>query len=703
MDVNEIRRTLSVFRNTDSDLFEIRLFNPLNKHDIYSGIFRNVDQAIDSILRFDDKYNIYFIFNQLKDALDGYPQYNKMLKGCEAIKDTDIKERNWVLVDLDPVREGGVKEIATTNEELENARQTALVVRRFLRENGFSSPVVAMSGNGYHLMFKVDKLENTPENTLILSNFLKYLGSRFTNEYVDVDLKVFNPARVTKLYGTYSRKGGNTEKRPHRLSKLLVVPDNIQPNDISLFKRLADMLPKPEPVTRYEQGNREQFDIDKFISKHGIKVHKDIIIGDGTRKIVLSECPFDPSHKAPDSAIFVSKDGIGFTCFHNSCSQYTWRDLRLKFEPDAYDVKQRSYNQTQQYQRPQYPQKKEQKVVEETPELGKKWFRMKDIPKIDLNNIVSLKTGFHSLDRSIVGLNLGEVSILSGSNSSGKSSWLNTLILNIVNNGHKVALWSGELVPGVLKTWIEMVAAGRDNLLESRKNIGKYYINPSVIDRIDDWLDDKFFLYNNEYGSKWAQLFNDMKEMVDNGVELLTLDNLFTLDIDLFDGDRNNKQKELILQICEFSKKNNIHLILVCHPRKQVDFLRKDSISGTADLTNAASNVFIIHRVNKDFEKRGGEFFGKEKIAGLMEYGNVLEVAKNRMYGIVDHMCGMYYDIPSRRFMNEEHENIHYGWEDPPKTYSAFNESQEHIYNGYQKTYSDDGLPFDRPTDESPF
>lgn len=63
-----------------------------------------------------------------------------------------------------------------------------------------------------------------------------------------------------------------------------------------------------------------------------------------------------------------------------------------------------------------------------------------------------------------------------------------------------------------------------------------------------------------------------MKEMVDNGVELLILDNLFTLDIDLFDGDRNNKQKELILQICEFSKKNNIHLILVCHPRKQVDF-----------------------------------------------------------------------------------------------------------------------------------
>ena len=65
MDVNEIKRTLSVFRDSDTDLFEIRLFNPLNKYDIYSGIFRDADKAIENILRLDDKYNIYFIFNQL--------------------------------------------------------------------------------------------------------------------------------------------------------------------------------------------------------------------------------------------------------------------------------------------------------------------------------------------------------------------------------------------------------------------------------------------------------------------------------------------------------------------------------------------------------------------------------------------------------------------------------------------------------------
>lgn len=119
-------------------------------------------------------------------------------------------------------------------------------------------------------------------------------------------------------------------------------------------------------------------------------------------------------------------------------------------------------------------------------------------------------------------------------------------------------------------------------------------------------------------------------------------------------------------------------------------------------MTNAASNVFIIHRINKDFEK-GEENFRKgydSRSDGIWQRNRG---SKNRMYGIVDYMCGMYYDIPSRRFMNEENENIHYGWEDPPKTVPIFEESHEHIYNGYQREYSNNDLPFEEPTEELPF
>ena len=65
----------------------------------------------------------------------------------------------------------------------------------------------------------------------------------------------------------------------------------------------------------------------------------------------------------------------------------------------------------------------------------------------------------------------------------------------------------------------------------------------AVSEKIDRWLDGKLFLYNNEYSSRWEQIFNDIKELLKLDVRLFILDNLFSMDIDIFDGDKNNKQR----------------------------------------------------------------------------------------------------------------------------------------------------------------
>ena len=336
-------------------------------------------------------------------------------------------------------------------------------------------------------------------------------------------------------------------------------------------------------------------------------------------------------------------------------------------DPNAYAPRQ-NFQQTYQPQRTQQPQRQQPvqqqpTIKPETPELGKKWFSMKDIQKININDIEHFKTGFTELDKSIKGLFFCELTIVSGSNSSGKSSWLNTLILNAIQQGYKCALWSGELRPDVLKTWIQMVAAGKDHLRQSAS--GQYWFVPNDIStKIDDWTDGKFFLYNNEYSNKWEQIFADMKELLAAGVRIFILDNLFSLDIDIFNGDSNNKQKELIKQICDFAKKEKVHIILVAHPRKTTTFIRKNDISGTGNITDAADNIFIIHRVNNDFRKTGGDFFGVEYIKTFFNFGNVLEVAKNRMMGVQDFLCGMYYEIESRRFKNTNEEKVVYGWRD---------------------------------------
>ena len=254
--------------------------------------------------------------------------------------------------------------------------------------------------------------------------------------------------------------------------------------------------------------------------------------------------------------------------------------------------------------------------------------------------------------------------------NSGKSSWLNSLLLNIVQQGYKIALWSSELRADILKTWIQMVAAGRSRLNESKFEQGRYYVPDIVGNKIDQWLDGKFFIYNNGYGTKAEQILNDMQILLNAGIKVFALDNLMSMDVDLFDGDKNAKQKELILRIKDFAMTNKVHIILVAHPRKVITFLRKNDISGTGDITNAVDNVFIIHRVNEDFLHAIKEFFGAQAMARYDTFGNVLAVEKNRMYGVADFMCGFVYESESRRFLNYGGENVVYDWDrQPQQTY----------------------------------
>lgn len=690
MDFDEIRKWHSIFK-PNNELFEIRVLGDKT----YSAYFTDIEEAIKQLPKYDNS-QIYFTVNKVNDACASRKQFNNfMLVQGTATSKNDITRRLFIPIDIDVERPSG---ICSTNEEKEYAHQKALTVFRFLKENNFAEPVICDSSSGYHIYYPVD-MEADQHSESDVKKFFGILSNFFTDERVKIDRQVGDANRIMRLSGTWSRKGRNTTERPHRMAKILRYPSEMRRMSRAELEAFIDKYEikeeQKETFNTYHGGVRQQFDLHKFMEENNIEVAKETPWENGGTKYVLKECPFDHTHHAPDSAIFLSSSGaIAFRCLHNSCSCYDWRALRLKFNPHAYDKKeyeQRPY--TAQPQARQYiPQKPKYTIKEESEELGKKWLNMSSIKKIDLSSIESMKTGYALLDKSIVGLNVGEVSILSGSNSSGKSSWINNLMLNIIQQGYKVALWSGELPPAVLKTWIQMCAAGKQYLRPSKIE-GRYYVPNDIAAKIDAWLDGKFYLYNNEYSNKWQQIFNDMNELLKIGVKLFILDNLFSLDVDIFEGDKNNKHKELILEICKFAKKNGVHILLVAHPRKTVGFLRKNDISGTADLTNAVDNVFICHRVNNDFFRAGKEFFGEKNIMLYQEFGNVIEIAKNRLYGAVDVMCGMHYEIESRRFKNTLEENIQYGWVD-----NTIGEPQVTTFN----TESND-LPFATSSEAAPF
>lgn len=665
MDAQEIRRWHSIFKR-DDELFEIRILGDRT----WSGYFYDIETAIEALKPFDNA-NIYYSINEVKKACASRDQFNcfKQVKGTATSKQ-DIEHRWWLPIDVDCERPSGV---SSTNEEKAKAHKKAQDVFVFLRNNGFSTPVVCDSSSGYHILYPID-MNNTQESEDAIKAFLEILGHNFTDENVKIDTVLHDSNRILRLPGSYGRKGRSSDERPHRLAKILSIPKDINRMGIEQIKSFnAKYAIKIEQPQRRQYngygGVQEQFNIREFIQKYGIEVAKEVPISGGGTKYVLAECPFDSQHKAPDSALFELPNGaVAFKCYHNSCSQHDWRAFRLHFDPHAYDHENESRLQPQYRQYiPAVPQKPKYTIKDEIPELGEKWFSMSSIKKTDLTKLEKVKTGQDELDRKIGGIYMSEVTVLSGSNSSGKSSWLNSLILNIIQQDYKVALWSGELRADILKSWIQMVAAGSNNLRPSQFDQGRYYVPDNIGERIDTWLDGKFYLYNNAYGTKAEQILHDMEILLKAGVKVFILDNLMTLDVNLFDGDKNNKQKELILRIKDFAMKNMVHIILVAHPRKSMAFLRKNDISGTADISNAVDNVFIMHRTNEDFIHAVTEFYDSSKANALRQYGNVLSVEKNRLYGVVDYMCGFHYDIISRRFKNTPDEQIRYGWEAEPK------------------------------------
>lgn len=693
-----IRQWYDTFKSGE-ELVEVRIIDNAYKR-TYSGYFTDVNTLLNEIRKYDN-CNIYFTLNAINPACYDREQHDRIVtKPKSTTSDNDIVGRDWILIDIDTKKPSDTN---STDEEKEMAKEVVNNVFKFLRDEGFEKPVVCDSGNGFHLLYKI-AMKNSNENTTICKEFLQVLDMLFSNPNVEIDCTTHNASRVCKLYGTFSRKGSNTKKRPQRESKILRIPDEIKITPNEYFAKVAAMLPKPEQPSKSNYYSNEKFDLEAFLNKHHIAV-RNIVRTSSFTKYILDECPFNSSHRAPDSAIFeMSNGGLGFKCLHSSCSQYTWKDFRLKFEPDAYDHKE---YQRHEHKMQYYSQQKKEPFVpkKEDSAKGKKWLAMTDVQYVDMSKMASIPTGYKELDKKIIGLLLGDVTVLSGGSGAGKSSWIDCVALNAIQRGYKVGIWSGELQDFRFQSWINQIAAGK-NYVCKREGFENYYYAPkNISNQISNWLEGKLFLYNNNYGSKWQQLFADVKELVDKeGVQLIVLDNLMALQIDNYEGDKYTQQTKFINDLKEYAKAKNVHVLLVCHPRKEGIFLRKESISGTADLTNLADSVFIIHRIGKDFEQRAGEFFGKDKVLPYLKYNSVIEVCKNRSMGVIDLLVGMYYEVESRRLKNEISENIVYGWQEQPAQLT-FEPTPESDVSDLQDIYDNmsNQLPFGSELQELPF
>ena len=167
------------------------------------------------------------------------------------------------------------------------------------------------------------------------------------------------------------------------------------------------------------------------------------------------------------------------------------------------------------------------------------------------------------------------------------------------------------------------------------------------------------------YGSNYSQMYEDIEEqIVKEGLDMIVMDNIMTLNLDGDSFNANEAQTKAVQSLSDLAKKHSVHIILVAHPRKAASFLRAEDISGSGNIRNLADSIFIMHRCNKDFAVRSAEYLGEAEASRFEGFSNVLEIAKNRDFGIADVFVGLYFEVESKRFLNEPFENIIYGWQD---------------------------------------
>ena len=659
----ELRKALSIVQG--NSLFEIRALRKNPKRTL-SGYFRDVDTAVNALMSnsIDLRgFNVYMSLNEIKPECYDRSQRDHIMIPEVTTNDDVITAYKWLFVDLDPVR---LTDLSSTDEQIDKAKKVARRILAHLKSIGFEDPVVAMSGNGIHLLYRI-ALANNDDNKDLIQRCLQALSLMFSDDDVKVDTANFNPARICKLYGTLAQKGSGTEERPHRMSYIIKVPEVINKTPKAYIEKLAAQLPQTEKPQAYNNYAPAKFDVTEWMRKYGLGYTEK---ADGNyTKYILDHCPFNSDHKAPDSMITVGMSGaIGFKCLHNSCQGKTWQDVRMRYEPDAYDYKEdderidNGWNAHKKHNRDIKIDYTEPEV--ETPDEPY-FFTALDILKRPADGDEYIRSGIEGIDNRLGGLKKKYVTLMTGLRGGSKSTLLTTIALAAIQDGNNVLCYSGELSERDFMKWMNLQAAGKNHVHESKMRGGFYYPDDGVEEQIAKWLGNRFWLWNNFHGNNFNKIYGQLvRKIEEQKTDLVILDNLMAIDIHgLNERDKYAAQGEFVELLMQLAKKTNTHIIFVALPRKAFGFLRLDDVAGTGNLTNRIDNAFIVHRNNQDFQRLSKEMFKWKDDHEAYRGTNVIEIAKDRHNGHMDVFIPLWYEKETKRLKNAPAEMIQYGWD----------------------------------------
>jgi hypothetical protein len=376
------------------------------------------------------------------------------------------------------------------------------------------------------------------------------------------------------------------------MSGIISVPEPIEVNSLDTLIALADELPDvPEPDNRRRGFNPQQeFDLLQFMAAHGLTYKEDS--NDRAKIFKLDMCPFDHSHTNGDAKIFWYSNGaIAFKCHHNSCRQYKWQDVRLKFEPDAYDHDQDDDRIDEGY--------REHVKVRNAQLIAPAEAEKKEKPKKE-KTFRKLKTADELMKKDIP-----EPVVYIGEGDELPFLVEGTCILSAK--------------PKLGKSWLALgmciaVARGDDFLGYKTRKCSTLYLDLETSESLQQKRLRKMLQGEDPPRNFYLDTETDSLEngFIDQIEYYLKDDpNIGIVVIDVFQiirsASKNVKETEYehayrdITPLNELAQKHHISIILVCHDRKAVDPDDPFSnILGSTGLQGAATQMMVMFRKRKD-------------------------------------------------------------------------------------------------------
>lgn len=280
------------------------------------------------------------------------------------------------------------------------------------------------------------------------------------------------------------------------------------------------------------------------------------------------------------------------------------------------------------------------------------------------DDVVPIDTGDDAFNRLTGGFRFGEVWIFTGNAGSGKSTFLNNMMANILNQGYSVYTHQGEFKPSKFKTNLYKIMS-RPSQIETYRNEFKSMVygrvSKNTEEQIDEWLGDRLVIHGSQVPKK-NELLKTMEQMYKrNGIKFFFIDNLMTIGID--GDDKYEQQKLLFLDLQAFAKKYNVFVGVVAHPKKNnlsLEEVDQYIIHGGSEIPNLTNFIVILKRLNDAEKEKLEELDIQATIGGCClkdrEYGDVNKIE----YWDFEKKTGRFLSIRNKEFSL----NKKYKWED---------------------------------------